>query len=161
MIGMWLGVNAPGRLHKLILCNTAAKIGTPESWNGRIKSVRENGMQSIAPAVIERWFTPEFRHRSPEVVAQTQQMIESSPPEGYIACCEAIRDMDQRQTISQIRIPTLVISGTKDPVIPLAESHFLSDQISGAHSVDLEAAHLSNIEAAGQFTTSIIRFLSA
>lgn len=161
MIGMWLGVNAPDRLHKLILCNTAAKIGTPESWNARIRSVRENGMPSIAPSIIERWFTPEFRRSSPETVAHTQKMIESSPPDGYIASCEAIRDMDQRKSISQITVPTLVISGTRDPVIPLPESHFLSEQIPGAHSVDLEAAHLSNIEASEQFTTSIIRFLTA
>jgi 3-oxoadipate enol-lactonase len=161
MIGMWFGVHAPERLHKLILCNTAAKIGTVESWNGRIKSVREGGMKSIAPAVIERWFTPEFRLRSAEVVARTQQMIENSPAEGYIACCGAIRDMDQRDTISAIRVPTLVISGTRDPVIPLGESHFISEQIPGAHSVDLEAAHLSNIEASENFTSAIIRFLTA
>jgi 3-oxoadipate enol-lactonase len=161
MIGLWLGVNAPERLQKLILCNTAAKIGTLDSWNGRIKSVREAGMKSIAPAVIERWFTPEFRLRSPAIVAKTQRMIENSPLEGYIACCEAIRDMDQRETISTIRVPTLVISGTKDPVIPLGESHFISEQIPGAHSADLEAAHLSNIEASEKFNTAIIRFLTA
>jgi 3-oxoadipate enol-lactonase len=161
MIGMWLGINAPQRLHKIILCNTAAKIGTPESWNSRIKSVREAGMKSIAPAVIERWFTPEFRNSSPDAVARTQQMIEHSPLGGYIASCEAIRDMDQREAISLIRVPTLVISGTKDPVIPLSESHFVSERIFGAHSVDLEAAHLSNIEASEQFTTAMTRFLTA
>lgn len=161
MIGMWLGINAPQRLHKLILCNTAAKIGTMESWNGRIKSVRENGMKSIAPSVIERWFTPEFRKSSPDAVARTQQMLEHSPLDGYIASCEAIRDMDQRDAISLIRVPALVISGARDPVIPLSESHFLSERIFGAHSVDLEAAHLSNIEASEQFTAAVIRFLSA
>src|ERR1700738_741812 len=34
--GMWLGVNAARRLNKLVLCNTAAKIGNVEGWNARI-----------------------------------------------------------------------------------------------------------------------------
>ena len=161
MIGMWLGAHAPDRLRNLVLCNTAAKIGTRESWDGRIKSVREGGMKAIAPSVIERWFTPEFRRASPAIVARTRQMIENSPPDGYVASCEAIRDMDQREAISEIRVPTLVISGTKDPVIPLGESLFLSQRISGAHSVDLETAHLSNIQASEEFTSAIIRFLTA
>ena len=46
--GMWLALNAPDRFHKLILCNTAAKIGTPEIWNPRIEAVRKGGMKSIS-----------------------------------------------------------------------------------------------------------------
>ena len=63
MIGMWLGLNAPTRLAKLVLCNTAAKIGTPETWNARIETVRKSGMKAVAASVVERWLTPEFRAR--------------------------------------------------------------------------------------------------
>jgi 3-oxoadipate enol-lactonase len=66
MIGMWLGIHAPTRLHRLVLCNTAARIGTKEMWNARIATVRRDGMKSVAAAVIERWFTPEFRASFPE-----------------------------------------------------------------------------------------------
>src|SRR5713101_360975 len=61
MIGMWLGVNAGERLNRLVLCNTAARIGTAEVWNARIENVRQAGMKAITPAVLERWFTPQFR----------------------------------------------------------------------------------------------------
>ena len=160
MTGMWLGINAPERLHKLILCNTTARIGSAETWNARIEAVRKSGMKSIAPAVIERWFTPAFRAAAPETIAQTQRMIETSPPEGYAACCAAIRDMDQREAISSIIAPTLVISGAQDPATPPADGQFLASKIRGARYVELPAAHLSNVEAAAQFSSEVLRFLT-
>jgi 3-oxoadipate enol-lactonase len=160
MIGIWLGVHAPGRLHRLVLCNTAARIGSKEVWNARIATVRKEGMRPVAAAVIERWFTPEFRAASPQKVTQAQQMLENSPPEGYAASCAAIRDIDQCDTVSGITAPTLVIYGGKDPVAPAADTQFLVDQIRGAVSIELNAAHLSNVEQPETFTEAVISFLS-
>lgn len=160
MIGMWLGVHAPSRLHRLVLCNTAARIGTKEMWNARIATVRKDGMKSVAAAVIERWFTPGFRALSAEKVARAQRMLENSPPAGYAACCAAIRDMDQCETVAQIKAPTLVIYGASDPVTPAAEAHFLTEQIRGAVEVELAAAHLSNVEQPDAFTQAVSQFLS-
>lgn len=161
MIGMWLGVHAEKRLRKLVLCNTAARIGTAEIWNSRIENVRKAGMKAITPAVIERWFTPEFRADSADAVAPVQGMLENTRPEGYIACCQAIRDMDQRGAISAIRVPTLVIAGGKDPATPPAEGRFIAGQIGGASYAELDTAHLSNLEAPAKFTAELINFLKS
>ena len=160
MIGIWLGIYAPDRLHRLVLCNTAARIGTREMWNARIAAVRKDGMRSVASGVIERWFTPEFRAASPKKVAQAQQMLENSPAEGYAASCAAIRDMDQCDSVGRIAAPTLVIRGLRDPVTPAADTEFLVNQIRGAASVELNAAHLSNVEQPEAFTEAVISFLS-
>jgi 3-oxoadipate enol-lactonase len=160
MIGMWLGIHAPNRLHRLVLCNTAARIGTSEIWNTRIATVRKEGMKPVAAAVVERWFTPEFRASSADKVARAQQMLENSPPEGYAACCAAIRDMDQREEVAGIKVPTLVIYGGRDPVTPASDAQFLTDRIRGAERVELAAAHLSNLEQAGAFTEAVSQFLS-
>ncbi|MGD0792239.1 MAG: 3-oxoadipate enol-lactonase [Terriglobales bacterium] len=160
MIGMWLGIHAPSRLHRLVLSNTAARIGTKEMWNARIATVRKDGMKSVAASVIERWFTPEFRASFPEKVARAQQMLENTPPEGYAACCAAIRDMDQRETVAQIKAPTLVIYGGSDPVTPASEAQFLTGRIRGAVKVELPAAHLSNVEQADAFTEAVSYFLA-
>jgi len=161
MIGQWLGVNAPQRFHRLVLCNTAAKIGTAEMWNARIATVRKGGTKSVAAAVVERWFTPEFRAASPAQVATALHMLENSPAAGYAECCAAIRDMDQRETVKNVRVPTLVIAGAKDPVTPPAEGRFLAEHIPGAKYAELPAAHLSNIEASAQFTTELLNFLKS
>jgi 3-oxoadipate enol-lactonase len=160
MIGMWLGIHAPARLNRLVLCNTAARIGTKEGWNARIATVRKDGMKSVAATVIERWFTPGFRESSPEEVAQAQRMLERTSPDGYAACCAAIRDMDQRDAVAQIKVPTLVIYGGSDSVIPLTDAHFLAEQIKGATELELPAAHLSNVEQPDAFTRAVSSFIS-
>ena len=157
---MWLGAHAPERIEKLVLCNTGARIGTAEGWNARIQSVHDVGMKGIAAAVTERWFTPGFRERSPGLVATAQAMIERTPPEGYLACCAAIRDSDQSAGIAGIQAPTLVIAGRHDPATPPADGRALAEGIAGARYVELEAAHLSNIEAAPHFTAELAAFLT-
>jgi 3-oxoadipate enol-lactonase len=161
MIGMWLGANAPERLNQLVLCNTGAKIGTLEAWNARIEAVRKNGMKSIAPAVVERWFTPAFLQKSPEIISKTLKMIEEANPDGYSACCAAIRDCDYREQVAAIHTPILVISGAHDPATPPADGRFLAHQISGARYVELNAAHLSNIEAPDRFNQELAAFLNS
>jgi 3-oxoadipate enol-lactonase len=161
MIGMWLGTNAPERLNKLVLCNTGAKIGTPEGWNARIEAVRKNGMKSIAPAVVERWFTPAFRQKSPATISNILKVIEETNADGYSACCAAVRDADFREQLSSMRAPTLVISGAHDPATPPADGRFLTQHIPGARYVELNTAHLSNIEDHERFNTELAAFLNS
>jgi 3-oxoadipate enol-lactonase len=161
MIGMWLAVSAPERLNKLVLCNTGAKIGTLDAWNARIEAVRKNGMKSIAPAVVERWFTPAFRQKSPALISNTHKMIEEANADGYAACCAAIRDCDYREQVAAIRTPTLVISGAHDPATPPADGRFVAQQIPGAHYAELNAAHLSNIEDQDRFNQELAVFLNS
>jgi 3-oxoadipate enol-lactonase len=159
MIGMWLGVNAPERLDALVLCNTAARIGTNTTWNTRVSTVRQGGMQSVSSAVIERWFTPKFRVVSSAIVNRARTMLEASPVEGYVACCAAIRDMDQTNSISRISVRTLVVAGIEDAVTPPKEGRFLVDHIRGSEYLELEAAHLSNVEQSDAFTSALRNFL--
>lgn len=161
MIGMLLAMQSPHRLRKLVLCNTAPKIGSLEQWNARIDTVRKQGMQGVVDGVLDRWFTPSFRAASPAAVQFTKQMLLTTPAEGYIGCCAAIRDTDLGDAISRIHAPTLIISGTHDPVTPPADGHFMEQRIPGAQYKELPAAHLSNIEAAEAFTMEVSNFLQA
>ena len=160
-IGMWLAANAPQRLNKVILCSTAAKIGTPEMWNARIATVLKEGMKNVAAAAIERWFTAAFRAKSPSVITEIQKTLESTDPEGYAACSAAVRDFDFRENLSKIRTPALVISGAHDPATTPADGQFLANHIAGARYVELNGAHLSNIEDADRFTREASAFLNS
>ena len=161
MIGMWLAVNNQDRLDGLVLCNTATRIGSKEMWNARTATVRQGGMKAVSAAVMERWFTPQFRTACPALVDRARAMLESSPVEGYVACCSAIRDMDQTGNVSRIRTRTLVIAGKEDRVTPPSEGRFLSQCIPGAQFAELDAAHLSNIEQSERFTSTIRKVLAA
>ncbi len=159
MTGMWLGIHASGRIDSLVLANTAPRIGTAASWNARIDAVREGGMGAIAELVLERWFTAGFRARAPQAVGRIAAMLAATPPAGYVACCGAIRDADQWPGIAAIRCPTLVVAGTEDVSTPAAEGRQMAERIAGARYVELDAAHISNVEAAARFTAELIAFL--
>src|SRR5581483_11706606 len=159
MTGMWLAAHEGYRIDRLVLANTAARIPGPEAYNTRIAKVREGGMVSVAPAVLERWFTPAFMALDQAAIARTRTMLERCPAEGYMAACAAVRDMDQRADIASITRPTLVIAGTHDLATPPAEGRFLAATIPGALYLELPASHLSNIETAPLFTAALLDFL--
>ncbi len=161
MIGQWLGVHAPERLHRLVLSNTAAKIGTAESWDARIATVEREGLAPIIPGTLERWFNAEFRNQQPNTVARVRNMLETTNVSGYMACCAAIRDADFREEIAAISTATLVIAGTDDPVTTREDGKFLASRIPGAKYLELKAAHLSNLGAAEEFNSALIDFLQA
>jgi 3-oxoadipate enol-lactonase len=159
MVGMWLGVHARQRVERLVLCNTSAHIGMPEVWDQRIATVRAHGMAAIVPGVIDRWFTPSFQEQAPEAVARIAAMLRATDPAGYVACCAAVRDMDQRAAIRAITAPTLVIAGRHDQATPPEQARLIAERIAGARLVELDAAHLSNIEAEAAFTAAMLEFL--
>jgi 3-oxoadipate enol-lactonase len=159
--GMWLGIHAPRRLKKLVLCNTGAKIGSPETWKPRIDAVRKGGLKAISDAVIERWFTAGFRAKEPATISKIQQALESTNPEGYAGCCAAVRDFDCREKLGGIPTPTLVIAGAHDPATPPADGRFVAEKIPAARYVELNAAHLSNLEDRDRFTAEVVNFLAA
>jgi 3-oxoadipate enol-lactonase len=157
--GMWLGRLAPKRLDKLILSNTAAKIGDPVIWNGRIQTVLGKGMDAVVEGVLERWFTKTFRKKAAPTVAGIRAMLLATPPHGYAGCCAAIRDMDQRWDIGAISLPTLIIAGAHDPATTVKDAELIASRIAGSKLMKLDAAHLSNIEQSKQYTGTIEKFL--
>lgn len=161
MTGMWLGVNAPRRFHRLALCNTSAHMPPRELWDRRIALSRAGRMEALVDGVIERWFTAAFRERAPEAVAAVHAQFLGTPGEGYAACCEAIREMDQREAVRGVAAPVLVIAGSEDPATPPAHGRLLAGRIPGARYVEIaEAAHLSSIEQPQRFDAALGEFLS-
>ena len=160
MVGMWLGANAPARIDRLILSNTAAYFADKEIWNGRIKTVRENGLASIVPGTMERWFTKDFREREPKTMQWMSEMFLTTKPEGYIANGEAVRDMDHREIIKQITAPTLVIAGRHDPATTVEAGEFIRSRIPRASMTVLDAAHIANVEQPHDYADAVLGFLT-
>jgi 3-oxoadipate enol-lactonase len=161
MTSMQIATLWPDRVLKIALCNTAAHMPPRENWQKRIDTVLAQGMSPVVEAVIERWFTPEFRASQPVAVDRIRTMLLSADPKGYAACAAAIRDMDQRESIKTITAKTLVIGGTKDPAATPAHAALLASSIPDTKLVMLDSAHLSNIERAEEFTATLLEFLAA
>ncbi|MEQ9725026.1 3-oxoadipate enol-lactonase [Pseudomonas sp. WHRI 8822A] len=162
LIGQWLAINAPSRLDRLVLCNTAAKIGTDEVWNTRIDTVLKGGekaMRDLRDASIERWFTAPFAKAQPEKVEPIVTMLAQTSPQGYAGNCAAVRDADYREQIAGITAPTLIVCGTGDAVTTPEHGRFMQERIRGAELVEFDAAHLSNVQAGELFTQRVLSFL--
>jgi 3-oxoadipate enol-lactonase len=163
LIGQWLGINAGERLTRLVICNTGAKIGTEEVWNDRIETVLKGGeqaMRDMRDASVSRWFTPTFAERQPVQVNRITQMIASTSPAGYAANCAAVRDADHREHLGAIKVPTLVVCGSKDPVTTIEHGRFIQARIANAELVEFDAAHLSSVEVGDGFSEQVLAFLA-
>jgi 3-oxoadipate enol-lactonase len=159
MVGQWLGANAPDRVEKLVLSNTNFHYADKAPWADRIKFVQEKGLTELVDPNMERWFTKDFRARAPQTIARMKEMFVATDPVGYIACCEAIRDMDFTESNSRITAPTLVIVGKQDPATPPAAGEAIAKQIKGAEVAALDAAHISNMEQPKLYTETVLEFL--
>ncbi|TCT08212.1 3-oxoadipate enol-lactonase [Aquabacter spiritensis] len=159
MVGQWMALNAPQRLGRLVLANTTAHAGPPRLWEARIKHIRRAGTAAVADAVIESWFTPEFRAARPEAVAPIRRMVVQTPAAGYMGTSCAMRDMDFRADLPHIRVPALVIVGARDRATPPAWGDLIAGHIPGARRAVLDCAHMSAIEMPEAFAGLIEDFL--
>ena len=161
MVGQWLGVHAPERVERLVLCCTAPRMLKPEDFTARAEAVRARGMAPIADQAIGRWFTAEFIARRPEAIAPLRAALMSSNVEGYAATCEAIAAMDQREGLPRIKAPTLVLAGSADVVTPPAQAEQMAKAIPGAEVVVLTGApHIADVEQPDAFSDQVISFLA-
>jgi 3-oxoadipate enol-lactonase len=162
MVGQWLLTHAADRLGKVVLANTAPKMGPPGLWNTRMRIARTQGMEALAPSIIERWLSAGFRAADPSAVERVRDMLLTTPAEGYAACCGAIRDMDQREAIRSVDgRNVLVIVGEHDPATPAEAGRLIAQSMRGAQCVSLDAAHISNIEQETAFTQALATHLDA
>lgn len=118
LIALGLAARRPELVKSLVLCDTAPKIGTAQSWNERIDAVTRNGIGSIADMVLGRWFTPAFRSEETPTFAIARNMLLRQPVEGYAATCAAIRDADFTAVAASLRVPALCIVGAEDGATP-------------------------------------------
>lgn len=159
-IGQWLGLNAADRLTSLVLANTAPKFGERSNWETRIKMVSEGGMGAIVDMAMQRFFSPQTVANPSAYASAIKSVLLATDPVGYMGCCAALRDFDMRDTLANIRVPTLVISGDRDVSTPWAgNGELLAREIPNARAVLLPAAHLSNLDKPRSFLVALLESL--
>jgi 3-oxoadipate enol-lactonase len=162
MVGMWLAAHAPGRIDRLVLICTSAYMPPAFTWRERAETVlAARSVEPIADAVVDRWLTPEFAARRPDVRAGLRAMLAVTPPKGYASCCGAIERMDLRDRLAEIRARTLIVSGSDDPSTPVEHQRVIAQSIRGArHETVGPAAHLAVIEQAAAVNRLILEHLA-
>ncbi len=160
VIALWFAIEHPHRVARAIFANTAARIGTTQSWDVRIEAVKKGGMAAILDTVLARFLSANFRQHHPEMVQKISNMIEVTNPVGYIGACEALREADLRAKIHDIHTPSLIMAGALDESTPPSQSRELNAAIHGSQlTIFDEVAHLSNIERPDEFSELVLSFI--
>jgi 3-oxoadipate enol-lactonase len=137
----------PELIAALVLCDTAAKVGTDESWDQRIAEVERGGIEAIAESVLQRWFTAEFHARRSDELAGIRAMLTRTPRAGYLAACGALKRADLRPYAGSIEAPTLCLVGDEDGSTPAALVRETAALIKGSRfEIIAGAGHLPNVE---------------
>ena len=156
MMAQWIAIHHPHRLRTLTLANTAAKIGTAEVWNERGEAALAHGVGSMVEVILARWFRPPFADRNPELIASLSATLAATNAVGYAGACAALRDADLRDEVSAIKAKTLVIAASDDGATPQSDLEYLHAKIEGSrYHLIHDAAHISNLEAADEFTREL------
>jgi 3-oxoadipate enol-lactonase len=157
MMAQWIAIHHPHRLRTLTLADTAAKIGTAEVWNERGEAAMANGVGSMVEVILARWFLPAFAARNPELIASLRATLTATSAVGYAGACAALRDGDLRDEVGTIKAKTLVIAASHDGATPPSDLEYLHAKIEGSrYHLIHDAAHISNIEAADEFTRELL-----
>lgn len=160
MTGLRLAARNPERVDRLAVLCTAARLLPATAWRERAATVRARGAGAVAAAVVQRWFTPHYLAAHPEVRADSEAMVATTPAEGYAGCCEAIGALDLRGDLAATTAPTLAIAGADDPATPPAKLDEIATGVKdGRLLVVPHAAHLANAEQPDLITPALIEHL--
>lgn len=158
MIAQGLAVKRLDIVRALVLSNTGAKIGTKEMWQDRIDAVKKGGIEPMADAVLERWFSKAFRETG-ELEAW-RNMLVRQPVQGYAGCSAAISGTDFYTPTSGLRLPALGIAGDQDGSTPPDLVRETIDLIPGSRFHLIRGAgHLPCVEKPEEYAEVLGTFL--
>ena len=161
-VAMRIALDVPDRVDRLVLACTAARFPNAGAYGERAVAVRAHGVESVADAVLERWFTARFRDAEPDTVRRYRDMLVSTSSEGYARCCEAVGNFDVRDEVGRIGAHTLVLAGADDPATTPMICRELAAAIPGAELVVLnDDAHLANVGQPEAFSRAVLDHLAA
>ncbi|MEL6765765.1 MAG: 3-oxoadipate enol-lactonase [Pseudomonadota bacterium] len=161
LIAQALATRHPSRVRALVLCDTAARIGTEQMWNDRIAAIEAGGIAALTDATMERWFTPAFRAHAPGLEPWRNMMLRT-PAAGYLATCRAIRDADYRAEAARLTVPSLAICGEADGSTPPELVRQTAELIPGCRfELIRDAGHIPCVEQPAALGRVISGFLAS
>lgn len=160
VVAQGLAAERPDLVRAVVLSNTAAKIGTEESWRERIDGVRRGGIDDIADGVLEKWFTRRFHAERADELAGWRHMLVRTPLDGYCGCCAALAGTDLRDSTAGIKQPVLAVVGADDGSTPPDLVRETAESIVGARfEIIRRAGHIPCVEAPEALAALIAEFI--
>jgi 3-oxoadipate enol-lactonase len=159
-IGQALALAHPDLCRSLILCHTAPRMSIPPDVLAlRVEALGNMPLEEYAEIVVEQACST---NASQELRAWVAALIARNDKRAYTqVMTEGLRDFDVSTDLGEIRIPTLVITGEHDKVLPREGGHELARLIPGAMLVEIGGVgHLGYAERPAEFNEAVLSFLN-
>jgi pimeloyl-ACP methyl ester carboxylesterase len=148
----------------LILANTKATPDSAEGKAGRDKNIvvaQEKGAGAIAEGMLPKMFAPQTYTSNTGLVEQAKRIMESSTVPGIVGALGAMRDRpDALDVLSNTNVPTLILAGADDALMPMAEQEKMKQAARNSTLVVIpDAGHLSCMEQPDAFNNAVAEFL--
>jgi 3-oxoadipate enol-lactonase len=163
MIAQTLALARPDLVRALCLMDTVSTFADAgrAAVRGRAAQVRAGGMEAIVAPTLERWFTPGFAARRPDVLDRVAKTLRAADPHVHAAMWDMISTLDVAPRLGEIAKPTLVMVGEQDPTTPVAASELIARGIPGARlEIIPDASHMAPLEAPDEVNRRLLAFLN-
>ena len=163
MTAQGLALRHGDRVRATVMANTTAHCSDDfrSAFDQRVALAEGGGMDAVVESTIERWFTESYRASGGSWLDVVRGMIRTTSVAGYSGCARAIQGLAYLDELDSLDHPVLLIAGTQDPATPPAGMRLMQERIAGSRYVELDTAHLSNIEQAPAFTAALKEFFAA
>lgn len=156
----------PERLRALMLFSTRAGADSTEAKANRDKAIataREQGPAPAGEGMYPKLLAPANYEAMPGVAAELKEIMKDTTREGVVMALTAMRDRpDSTPLLSNIAVPTLVVHGIEDQIIPKSEAEVTAAAIPGCQlSLIAQAGHVPNLEQPTAFNEIVSGFLSS
>lgn len=164
MINRRFAIDYPDRVGGLVIMNSPHDRGEAgqKAVEDRAKTTRNEGVDATMDATLVRWYTEAFRHKHPEIMAQTADQLKRNHPDWYADCryvlAAGVKELIRPQP--PILCPSLIMTCAHDSGSTVAMSHAIASEITPSETVIIpDLQHLGLIEAPSQFSDAILRYL--
>jgi 3-oxoadipate enol-lactonase len=152
----------PQRLLALGLIDTTACYDAMPAWIDRGNKAKQEGLASLVPFQVTRWFGEAFRAAHEDVVQECVEVFLRNDVAAYAETCRMLGTCDLRPVLSDIRAPTAVIVGEEDYATPVEMAQQLQEGIEGSTLTVLEGArHLTPLEQPERIAAELLRIARA
>lgn len=154
----------PERVRALVLAATRAGADSDEGKANRDRlaaAVQAGGPSAAVEAMLPKMFAPRTYETQPRLVESARAMMLAASAPGIVGALRALRDRpDSTPTLAEIKVPALILHGTDDQLIGLAEAEKMRDGIDGARLQVLpDSGHLLNLEQPALFNDAVRDFV--
>jgi pimeloyl-ACP methyl ester carboxylesterase len=163
MIGPAYARRYPDRVISLGLLSTAAGRTAEDTAKvkGVVAAMRERGIAPVLETLKDRWFTPEFAARRPDVIARRMQQVIDCDPEVFLSVFDIYAETEMVPWLAEIEAPSLVLTGEFDGGCPPRLNQFIARTMPNAELVVLpNLRHAILLEAPDQVAPPLLSFLS-